>query len=200
MAACAEIEFNGHPIRCLNLDIAMIFVTDSLALYTDKGEFIKHVSCPLASRLAREISAAEVECEFNCMHCQTKVKNLAFLTDQEALDAAKADKDVCFFATPAAKNVVHVTEPITMHWLVQSWKQRKERTEPKRLVIRTARTRDEMNFAAANGFKLLFRRAGSGEGVRFQLAVNQNSKTGEVVYSDDRRFGSGWSEGATRSY
>lgn len=178
----------------------MIFVTDSQALYTDQGEFIKHVSCPLASRLAREISAAEADREFNCMHCQTKVKNLAYLTDQEVLDAVKAEKDVCFFATPKAKNVVHVTEPVTMHWLVQSWKRRKERTEPERFVIRTARTRDEMNFAAANGFKLLFRRAGSGEGVRFQLSVNQDSKTGEVIYNDDRRFGPGWSEGTTRSY
>ena len=89
----------------------MIFVTDSQALYTDQGEFIKHVSCPLASRLARKISAAETEREFSCMHCQTKVKNLAYLTDQEALETAKTDNDVCFFATQAAKNVVHVTEP-----------------------------------------------------------------------------------------
>lgn len=178
----------------------MIFVTDSQALYSDQGEFIKHVSCPLASRLARKISAAETEREFNCMHCQTKIKNLAYLTDQEALDAAKADKDVCFFATQSAKNVVHVTEPVTMHWLVRSWTRHKRKTEPERLVIHTARTLSEMNFAAANGFKLLFRRAGSGEGVRHQLAVYRDGRTGEVAYSDDRRFAPDWSEGPTQSY
>jgi hypothetical protein len=57
-----------------------------------------------------------------------------------------------------------------------------------------------MNFAAANGFKLLIRRAGSGEGVRNQPAVYQDGRTGEFVYNDDQRFAPGWSEGPTKSY
>lgn len=178
----------------------MIYVTDSQALYTDQGELIKYVNCPLATRLAREISAVETEREFNCMHCQTKVKNLAYFTDQEALETAEADKDVCFFATQAAKNVVHVTEPVTMHLLVQIRMRQKRKTEPERVIIRTARTRSEMNFAAANGFKLLFRRVGSGDGVRDQLAVYQDVRTGEVVYSNDRRFAPGCMDGPEKSY
>ena len=64
----------------------------------------------------------------------------------------------------------------------------KARSEPVRQVIRTARTSEEMNFAAANGFKLLFRQVGSGEGVLFQLALFQNSQTGQVVYTSDARY------------
>ena len=166
----------------------MIFVTDTSSLYTDSGELIKLIKCPLATRLARAVSLAEPEREFNCMHCETKVRNLAYLSDEQALAAAKDDPDVCFFATRNAQNVVYITQPLPMHSEVRAWMRFKARSEPVRKVIRTARTVGEMNFAAANGFKLLFRRVDSGEGVLLQLAVYQNSKTGQVVCTNDVRY------------
>jgi hypothetical protein len=170
----------------------MIYVTDEQNLYTDQGVFIKHVSCPLATRLARTVSAAQAEREFHCMHCQTRVKNLAYLTDQQALDAAQADDRVCFFATPAANNVVHITRPQPMHGLVRSWQRHMEGSEIKNPVIQTARTASAMNWAAANGFKLLFRRAGTDDRVQHQLAVYQKTNTGELVFTDDARFPPGY--------
>lgn len=178
----------------------MIFNTVSRSLYTDEGEYIKQISCPLASRLARSVSAAEPDREFNCMECETKVKNLAYLSDEQALVAAKDDPDVCFFATRAASNVVHITAPLPMHSVVWSTKRAKARLEPSRLVIRTARTIDEMNFAAANGFKLLLRRAGSGDGVRLQLAVYQDSETGCFVSTNDVRWPPGALQGGNNTF
>lgn len=166
----------------------MIYVTDTKTLYTDSGELIKRISCPLATRLARAVSVAEPDREFNCMYCETKVKNLAYLSDEQALVAAKDNPNVCFFATRSAPNVVHITQSLPLHSVVNGWMRFKARSEPERLVIRTARTLEEMNFAAANGFKLLFRRVGSVEGVRLQLAVYQNSETGRVVFTDDARY------------
>jgi hypothetical protein len=168
----------------------MIYVTDSHSLYTDQGEFIKQVHCPLATRLARAVSVAEGAREFNCTHCKTKVKNLAFLSDEEALKAAANDKDVCFFATTSASNVVHVTEPRHMHWLVRDWIQykRKQNSDLCWPVIRTARTGDEMNFAVANGYKMLFRKVESYEAVRLQLAVYQNNVSGFLIFTNDARY------------
>lgn len=175
----------------------MIYNTSTRSLYTDDGHYIKQISCPLASRLARAVSAAEPDREFNCMVCETKVKNLAYMSDEQALAAAKDDPEVCFFATRAASNVVHITEPLPLHSVVWSTKRAKARVEPERLVIRTARTLEDMNFAAANGYKLLVRRAGSGEGVRLQLAVYQDSETGCIASSDDVRWPPGsFQEGA----
>lgn len=174
----------------------MIYVTRTRALFTNTGEFIKYVNCPLATRLARIVSAAESEREFKCSNCKTKVRNLAFLTDEQASLAVKEDASTCFFATASARNVVHVEEPQGMHWLVASWKRSKERTEPQRRTLRTARTLDEMNFAVANGFKLVFRRTASGEGVHLQLAVFRHVETGQILMTDDARFRPGSWDGS----
>lgn len=37
----------------------MIYVTDTQSLFTDQGALIKHVSCPLASRLSRVLISAQ---------------------------------------------------------------------------------------------------------------------------------------------
>ena len=178
----------------------MIYVTEDQDLYSDQGEFIKHVSCPLASRLARDVSAAAAEREFRCSQCNTRVKNLAYMNDQEALSAAKADTNVCFFATPDAKNVVHVTKPQPMHWLVTGKRRGMEPSGTETLVIHTARTPSAMNFAVANGFRLLFRRAGTDERVQHQLAVYRNTISGELVFTDDARCPPGYHAGTAADF
>lgn len=175
----------------------MIYVTDTNSLYSNEGEFIKHVSCPLATRLARAVSQADGERAFNCSHCKTQVKNLQFLSDKEALEAAKEDPHACFFATESANNVVHVTEPRQMSWLVQRWTEAKRRTDPNLdwPVVKTARTGEEMNFAVANGYKLLFRKVESYESVKLKFAAYQDKESGYLAFSNDARMPPGYEYG-----
>lgn len=166
----------------------MIYVTETRRLYTDEGAFIKDVRCPLATQLARTLSAAEPERSFRCMHCRTEVKNLAYLSDEQALEAAQQNPDVCFFATQAAKNVVHISEPKPFFLLRDPELREKVKGASPIPVVRTARTLEDMNFAAANGFRLLFRQAGSGKDLRKIIGVYRDRKTGELHQCNDQRI------------
>jgi len=54
-----------------------------------------------------------------------------------------------------------------------------------------------MNFAVANGVRLLFRHADIDERVQHQLAVYRNTTSGEPVFTDDASFPPGYRQ---RSY
>lgn len=166
----------------------MIYITEARQLYTDEGKFIKDVRCPLATGLARTVSAAEPERSFRCMHCKTEVKNLAYLSDEQALEAAQQNPEVCFFATQAAKNVVHISKPKPFVILRDPELREKVKGPSPIPVVRTARTLEEMNFAAANGFRLLFRQSGSGKDLRSSMGVYRDRETGELQLCNDYRI------------
>lgn len=132
-------------------------------------------------------SAAEPDREFNCSECNTKVKNLAYLTDEQASVEAE-NSNACFFSTRSAMNVIHVMSPLHMTWTATILKRRMENSNPNLHTIKTARTLTEMNFAIANGSILLLQRAGDGRQVRQHLAVSRNNETGKIVFSDDVRY------------
>jgi hypothetical protein len=166
----------------------MIYITETRRLYTDEGEFIKDVHCPLATQLARTVSAAEPERSFRCMHCKTEVKNLAYLSDKQALEAAQQNPDVCFFASQAAKNVVHISRPKPFFILRDPELREKVKGPSPIPVVRTARTLEDMNFAAANGFRLLFFQAGSGKDLRDIMGVYRDRITGKLHLCNDQRI------------
>ncbi len=165
----------------------MIYVTETKRLYTDDGQFIKEVHCPLATQLARTVSAAEPDRSFRCMHCRTEVKNLAYLSDEQALSSAKQNPSVCFFATQAAQNVIHINTPRQGFCFRRQAHRDKVQGPSPIPVVRTARTLEEMNFAAANGFRLLFQQAGSGRRLRRSLGIYRTTETGELHLCNDYR-------------
>lgn len=166
----------------------MIYITETQRLYTDEGEFIKDVHCPLATQLARNVSAAEPERSFRCMHCKTEVKNLAYMSDEQALGAVQQNPDVCFFATNVARNVVHISKPKQYIYLRNPELREKVKGPSPIPIVRTARTLEDMNFAAANKFRLLFRQAGSGKDLRDIMGVYRDRETGELHVCNDQRI------------
>lgn len=164
----------------------MIYVASEKALYTDEGEFIKWIDCPLATKLARTVSAADTERSFQCSNCSSQVQNLRFLNDQQALAMAQEDPGVCFFATAQAQNVKRLSTRRPSMGV-------SHRNFQKSPVVRTARGLAEINFAAVNGFKLVFRQVPlPGEAIE-QIALYRNERTGKYFTSNDRRGGF-WSE------
>lgn len=158
----------------------MIYVASEKALYTDEGEFIKWIDCPLASSLAKKVSAADSDRSFKCPSCSSKVHNLRFLNDQQALDMAQDDPNVCFFATAQANNVKRLDAGRPS----ASANYGNFRKLP---VVRTARGLAEINFAAVNGFKLIFRQVPlPGEAIEL-LALSHNQDTGKFFTMNDQR-------------
>lgn len=168
----------------------MIYITKTQRLYTDDGKFIKEVNCPLSSQLARTVSAAEPDRTFRCMHCSTEVKNLAYLSDEEAHEATRQNADVCFFATSAAKNVVHISDPTYRFYLRHPLIREKLSGDAPTPLVRTARTIEEMNFAAANGYRVLVRRTGSGQDLRTAVGVYRDNRSGALHLCGDYRIAS----------
>jgi hypothetical protein len=165
----------------------MIYVTETKRLYTDDGQFIKEMHCPLATKLARTVSAAEPDRSIRCMRCRTEVKNLAYLSDEQALGAAKQNPSVCFFATQAAQNVVHISTPRQGFCFRRQARRDKVQGPLPIPVVRTARALEEMNFAASNGFRLLVQQAGSGRRLRRFVGVYRTTETGALHLCNDYR-------------
>lgn len=158
----------------------MIYLTKERALFANDGKFIKSIDCPLASKLGRDISAANPERAFNCPECASKVMNLRFLTDDQAIAEVEADSNVCFFATPAASNVVHLSLPYDSEWRSANEYRvgLNEATGGKIPTINTARTIEEMNFAVENGFLVVPRKVDCQAGAKDSLSLYRNESTG----------------------
>ena len=172
----------------------MIFLTKEKALFASDGRFIKHIDCPMATKLARAVSAAAPDQEFHCSTCSNKVKNLLFFTDEQAIEAAQNDTEVCFFATKEATNVVHLSLPVNHEWRSENEYRagiKKSPGEPWP-TIRTARGIEEMNFAIRNGFTVVPRKVDSAAGAQDSIALNQDIATGYFFYLYDWR--GGWSD------
>lgn len=60
-----------------------------------------------------------------------------------------------------------------------------------RRVIKTARTVEDINAAARQGFKPLVKLVRPGEDIHYMVAVFQDPETGEIELSGDRRYPSG---------
>lgn len=169
----------------------MIYLTSEQALFTNDGRFIKRIDCPLASKLARAVSQAEPEREFHCSACSSKVKNLRFLTDDQAIEAVQDDSDVCFFATKEANNVVHLLLPIDQNWRSENEYRvgiKNPYGEPWP-TIRTARGIEEMNFAVRNGFRVIPRKLEATAGTKGSVALCEDTVTGLFSYLYDWRDG-----------
>lgn len=167
----------------------MIFLVDTQELFTNDGQFIKTMRCPLASRLARETAAANKDREFLCSRCDVKVQNLKFLSDHQALEKSRADVSACFFATEEASNIIYVSRPRAPHWYTKDVMDNILERSPGKSwpLVRTARTEDEMNFAIANGYHLIYKKSEPSQRVE-AIAVQRDPISNRVRFVNDIRM------------
>ncbi len=72
----------------------MQFKVDTKELYTDKGEFVKKMQCPL-DVVWGNMTPTENEIERNCIRCNKSVLNVEFLSDDEVVFLVNKRPEIC---------------------------------------------------------------------------------------------------------
>lgn len=157
----------------------MIFDSDSKRLFADDGRFIKLMECPLVD-LPEHLHQFRVPQDQLCHVCDSHVRCLDRLTDEDALLLAQHDPDVCFFATPQAKNLT----------VLQPRKPKRNVAYHKGLpVIHTARSLETMDIMQKAGYRLVFQDTGIENSFgESKYQVLQHEASGELYVSGDYRM------------
>lgn len=155
----------------------MIYDPMSGALYSDNGEFLKTVRCPLALKPHQlEFLGYDTDDKY-CQHCKRSITCLDNLSDQEVRSSLLQDPTLCVFATKFAKNITFLSStprsPSNFFDLP---------------IIITLRNLPAMKSAQQKGFRLIFRDTGedtsNGEE---KYILYQNKHTGALWWSSDYR-------------
>jgi hypothetical protein len=85
----------------------MLFVIRTRSLYTDDGELIKSLHCPLRMRGADLQSDPENRHLF-CDHCSKTVHDTALLSEVETAQLVREDPEACLAIGPNQANVTVV--------------------------------------------------------------------------------------------
>lgn len=154
----------------------MIFDPQTNSLYSDKGEFIKTVYCPMSLR-PEQLRLMDGKRDRYCLECKTEIKCIDLLSDEDVKSAAAEDKGICIFSTPEARNIVFLRQTGEM-----------EENHEHLPVITTLRNLPAMDYAAACGLKLVFRNVSPENAFgSHKYIVFQNTKTGRLWWSGDYR-------------
>jgi hypothetical protein len=81
----------------------MLFDRTSLALYTDAGELIKVLHCPLKKQWG-ELREAESP-HRTCSNCERDVLDTAAMTEAEVVDAVRGDPHTCLCVSSVQENL-----------------------------------------------------------------------------------------------
>jgi hypothetical protein len=89
----------------------MTFDPYALALYTDAGELIKVLHCPLKKQWD-ELNETDAP-HRTCWNCERAVLDTATMTEAEVVAAVRTDPHTCLCVSAAQENVALRTAPST---------------------------------------------------------------------------------------
>lgn len=166
----------------------MLFDPKTNTLYTNKGDEIKKLSCPLTKKW-EELEPLDLkDLKRRCHSCQRNVLNTKGLTDEQVLAIVQYDPEVCLHVDESYGNMT----PLLDYTIPPDATDRRmgyRRVDPSLRVIRTARTANAINQAAAQGLWPLVRRVKSSDGhIGSYMQIWQNKETGEVSVQTDFRY------------
>lgn len=168
----------------------MIYNPMSGALYSDNGDFLKSVRCPLALKPHQLKALGHHTDDRYCQHCKKSIQCLDNLSDQEVRASLSKDPTLCVFATKLAKNIVFLSQAghSSSNFLDLP-------------IILTLRNLPAMESAQKKGFRLVFKDTGedtnNGEE---KYVLYQNRRTGALWWSSDYRNSRPEAEGASSDY
>jgi hypothetical protein len=87
----------------------MIFDTSSLSLYTDAGELIKVLRCPLKQQW-RELRETETA-HRTCSNCERSVLDTSTMTEAEVVAAVRSDPQTCLCVSAVQENLTLLPSP-----------------------------------------------------------------------------------------
>ncbi|MEJ2608195.1 MAG: hypothetical protein P8Z41_16215 [Anaerolineales bacterium] len=149
----------------------MVFDVRSETLFTDGGEFIKKLSCPLKIRWENLTQVGESDVRRYCENCEKNILNTSGMSDAQVQAVIMYDPDACLYIDEKAGNVRIVSQDNGLRH------------------VYTAFTVEEMNRAAHEGFWPLVKKVEYSGKVAEKIQVRQNPKTGEVFLIGDYRAG-----------
>lgn len=154
----------------------MIYDSHRRALYSDDGQLIKLIDCPLAEvpeHLRHFVSRSKDQ---YCFSCEKTVRCIDDNQDADVIKLVEDNPEVCFFSTASAKNITFL-QP------------RSAAYNPKGLpVISTVRSLDAMDALQRAGYRLLIQETGIentfGES---KYKVFEHVITGQLRWAGDYR-------------
>ena len=124
-----------------------IFHRETGALYAPDGTFLKKVYCPYSGKTNKLTINFDKKAEYgSCNYCDDRILNIDTLPADEVIAQLLSDPDSCVHASAQAGKVIFIgADPVD---------EEDEETvyEADQLVIRTARSLEEMNRAVKGGF------------------------------------------------
>jgi hypothetical protein len=158
----------------------MIFDQMTGALYSNDGNFVKTVRCPLSLRPEQLERLNPASPDKHCNWCDKTIIAIDELSDKDIIENITNDRSICIFATARAKNVIFL-KPIGL-----------EASNYLNLpIIQTMRSLEAMSDAQEQDHVLIFK--DTSEQFEFgedKYIVYQHQLTGKLWWSGDYRSGS----------
>ncbi len=158
------------------------------SLFAPNGTFLKKVFCPRAMRWNQLVVEDGEDRWRGCNQCEAKVINLDLAATEAVVDeCSQRGSDVCVYASSASDNVVFLKDPKAPPPGAAP-----ELNDAGLIIIRTARTFDDINRAVGLGYwpDVRFVQYDT-QTFREVLSIGQDPTSGRIDLSGDfrRRFG-----------
>jgi len=164
----------------------MKYIASERELYTDDDRFIKKLYCPLNKEWDNLLKIEPMDLTRRCNACNNNVLDISLLSDERVRIIAEYDRNVCVSVRSDADNVEWVgVEDKSGRACSKDFIDEYAGCR----VIKTAREKSEMNFAAYEGAKVLVKKIEDNPDIRSKVAVRQDPESQEVDFLGDFRSG-----------
>ena len=159
-----------------------IYDEKTSSLYSPEGEFLKVVSCPKAKHWNQLIVEEGEKRWRKCQECSENVVDLDALEIDKAIELIGNEwSSACIHASRNSENVIFLKDQ-------NSIPPSDEFEIDNRMVIKTARTIDDINRAASMGYSVDIRRVFyDTKKLNFVMTIGQDPETGRIEISNDCR-------------
>ena len=165
------------------MNTRFVYDEKTSSLYSPEGEFLKVVSCPKA-KYWNQLLVEEGEKRWRkCEDCSENVIDLDALKIDKALELLSNQwSSACVHASRNSKNVIFLKDQ-------NSIPAKDECEIENKMVIKTARTIDDINRAASMGYSVDIRRVfHDTEKLYSVMTIGQDPQTGRIDISGDCRY------------
>lgn len=165
----------------------MLFDPQSKKLFTNRGELLKELCCPLSKAWQELEPNHPKDRKRLCQECGKNVINTAGLKDTEVKTIFQYDPEACIYINEAHGNlqILDLREERTNFEDTPYHNPREPHGSLR--IIRTARTLEEINLAASLGFRPLVKKVERTGKIGTPMQVVQHKQTRQVELRTDIR-------------
>jgi len=154
----------------------MKYDAKSRQLLTDEGELIKQLHCPLHKTWNNLLKIESHDMKRHCCDCQKDVLDISSLSEEQVIAVVQYDPEVCVCIRSDNKSI--------------QWERRrryKSCMHSNLRMIKTARSEEQMNLAAQDGFMVLVLEVKDNPEICSKIGVFQDKESQRVEFTGDYR-------------